>query len=229
VPTGCLVACSRPKNSSLHFNGYALDAGDSEISFTDNEADEFVIRSDCEEKVKYIIRAQRPVIYNHFEQHSNDFSPGGINFEEASYTSAMKTYCMSMIDLVKYNNSQSVFHQGDEERIAYYSETHSRREPIRFLSATDIEIGGHEKGTGSHWTRIPLSSLQDRIHANDSEMDFIISKLGLADAMQKSKALVHCKTLTNTTLCDTDEFKPETAKQQLNPDLTFVVPHDISH
>ena len=184
-----------------------------------------LIHSDCEEKVKYIINEQRPVLFNYYEQTKP--GPGFINMTVfMTEKNMMRIGCQTELEGLKSINcsdhpefkSSRLLCRDNDKEIADLLETHSRREPIRFLSATDIEILGDKKGTGMHLTRIPLSSLQERIHANDTEMDFIISKLGLADAMQKSIALVHCHTLTDTTLCDTDEFKPETAKRQLNAD-----------
>ncbi len=177
-----------PAASSLVYNQYIFDKPAAEVDFFETKAEPFVIRSECETKLRDILGEQNQIFQNYFLRH-NQF----IGFDNWAKTKA-KAALAACLSGVKTTAAANAAEDNPENRIA----------PIRYLSGIDIQLGEQRL------TRIPLHSLQERLHANDAETQTVIARLALQEAMQRSKAYLNCD--ASQTTCDSDEFGMARAK-----------------
>ena len=175
-----------PAASALTYQNYLIDKATAEIDLFTDSADTTRSRVECEAKLKQIVVEQYQPLLSFFLRR-NQFT-GFESWSKRKANAALQA-CLRGQKSLAADDGQQVQNQISA---------------IRFLSVTEIELGGR------HLTRIPLSSLKERLRAEDTEMRTLIARLSLEEALKKSIAFLNCD--ATETQCETDEFYPGLAK-----------------
>jgi uncharacterized protein YcfL len=142
------IAYTIPAASTLRYQYYWLDAAGAELNIFNEHVEEIHHYSECEAKLKLIVVEQYQAVQNFFLRH-NLFS--GLDTSGKKLYAAALQACLSSKPVKTNTVSQQ------ETSIL----------PLHYLSATDIQLGEQRL------TRIPLSSLQTRLQANNKEIVII--------------------------------------------------------